>query len=92
MISAEEYRRTVEYILLNDQMLMKSLNNCDLHHAAQAMQNTADLLSVLGMSSASPLTGVVKLKLKLRVDELLNKMTSERALYNYVIKKDEEEK
>lgn len=54
------------------------------------MQNTADLLSVLGMSSASPLTGVVKLKL--RVDELLNKMTSERALYNYVIKKDEEEK
>ncbi|WP_304202524.1 MULTISPECIES: hypothetical protein [Lactobacillus] len=90
MISAEEYRRTVEYILLNDQMLMKSLNNCDLHHAAQAMQNTVDLLSVLGMSSASPLTGVVKLKL--RVDELLNKMTSERALYNYVIKKDEEEK
>ncbi|WP_195577367.1 hypothetical protein [Lactobacillus johnsonii] len=90
MISAEEYRRTVEYILLNDQMLMKSLNNCDLHHAAQAMQNTADLLSVLGMSSASPLTSVVKLKL--RVDELLNKMTSERALFNYVIKKDEEEK
>lgn len=80
MISAEEYRRTVEYILLNDQMLMKSLNNCDLHHAAQAMQNTADLLSVLGMSSASPLTSVVKLKL--RVDELLNKMTSERALLN----------
>ncbi|OYR86893.1 MULTISPECIES: hypothetical protein [Lactobacillus] len=64
--------------------------NCDLHHAAQAMQNTVDLLSVLGISSATPLTGVVKLKL--RVDELLNKMTSERALYNYVIKKDEEEK
>lgn len=84
----KEYLEIYKYIELNDQMLVKSLVNCDLHHAAQAMQNTADLLSVLGMSSASPLTGVVKL----RVDELLNKMTSERALYNYLIKKDEEEK
>lgn len=86
----KEYLEIYKYIELNDQMLMKSLINCDLHHAAQAMQNTADLLSVLGISSTTPLTGVVKLKL--RVDELLNKMTSERALYNYVIKKDEEEK
>ena len=86
----KEYLEIYKYIELNDQMLMKSLINCDLHHAAQEMQNTVDLLSVLGISSATPLTGVVKLKL--RVDELLNKMTSERALYNYVIKKDEEEK
>ena len=86
----KEYLKIYKYIELNDQMLVKSLANCDLHHAAQAMQNTADLLSLLGISSATPLTGVVKLKL--RVDELLNKMTSERALYNYVIKKDEEEK
>ena len=86
----KEYLKIYKYIELNDQMLVKSLANCDLHHAAQAMQNTVDLLSLLGISSATPLTGVVKLKL--RVDELLNKMTSERALYNYVIKKDEQEK
>ena len=86
----KEYLEIYKYIELNDQMLMKILVNCVLHHAAQAMQNTADLLSLIGISSATPLTGAVKLKL--RVDELLNKMTSERALYNYVIKKDEEEK
>lgn len=43
----KEYLEIYKYIELNDQMLVKSLVNCDLHHAAQAMQNTADLLSVL---------------------------------------------
>ena len=54
------------------------------------MQNTCDWLSELEMPVEAPLTGIVNLKL--RVDSLLDKMTSEHALYNYVIKKEEEEK
>lgn len=88
MLSKEECSCILEYIELNDQLLMRSLINNDLHHAAQAIQNTCDWLSELEMPVEAPLTGVVNLKL--RVDSLLDKMTSEHALHNYVIMKEEE--
>lgn len=89
MMNREKFDRINKYIEFNDQLLIRSLINSDLHHAAQAIQNTYDWLSELGMPPEAPLTGIVDLKL--RVDSLLDKMTNEHALYNYVIKKEEEE-
>lgn len=83
-------RRIANEIDLNHQMLIQSLIVNDLHHASQAMENVRDLLTLLGVSDMPPLKGVVELHL--RVNQLLNKMTSEHALYNYVIRKEEEEK
>lgn len=88
MTSQEKLASVIKYIELNDQLLMQNLINDDLHHAAQAVQNTYDWLSELDMPDEAPLTGIVNLKL--RVDRLLDKMTNEHALYNYVIKADKE--
>lgn len=89
MTSKEKLASVTKYIELNDQLLMQSLINDDLHHAAQAVQNTYDWLSELDMPPEAPLTGIVNLKL--RVDSLLDKMTNEHALYNYVIKAEEDQ-
>ena len=90
MMNREKFDRITKYIELNDQLLMHSLINNDLHHAAQAVQNTYDWLAELDMPPEAPLTGIVNLKL--RVDSLLDKMTNEHALYNYVIKAGEDQK
>lgn len=90
MMNKEERARIYKYIELNNQLLIRSLASNDLHHAAQAIQNTYDWQSELGMPPEAPLTGIVNLKL--RVDSLLDKMTNEHALYNYVIKSGEDQK